>query len=115
MFGVDILDLCHGIQINLLNQTIKSNSVGSGYMSHCWTSDFDDHFNHGFVILKDEQHRTKSKKLAFYGTQSTLLRSKLLCWVGTLVLFWVYVFDVVSRDRFPVLDLWVLLSWFGRK
>ena len=32
-------------------------------MSHCWTSAFDDHFNHGFVILKDVQHRTKSRKL----------------------------------------------------
>ena len=37
--------------------------------------------------------------------QSTLFRSKLSCWVGTLVLFWVCLFDVVSRDRF-----WVSLA-----
>ena len=43
--------------------TFKSNSVGSGYMSHCWTSAFDDHFNHGFVILKNVEHRRKSRKL----------------------------------------------------
>ena len=32
-------------------------------MSHYWTLAFDDHFNRGFVILKDVQHRTKSRKL----------------------------------------------------
>ena len=63
MFGVDILDLNFGVQINSVKQSIKSNSVGSGNMSHCWTSVFCDHFNHGFVILKDVQHRTKSRKL----------------------------------------------------
>ena len=63
VFGVDILDLKLGVQIDSVRQPIKSNSVGSGNMSHCWTSAFDDHFNHGFVILKDVQHRTKSRKL----------------------------------------------------
>ena len=42
VFGVDILDLNLGIQINPVKQPVKSNSVGSGHMSHCWTSDFDD-------------------------------------------------------------------------
>ena len=32
--------------------SVKGNSVGSGYVSHCWTSAFDGHFNHCFVILK---------------------------------------------------------------
>ena len=63
VFGVDILDLNLEVQINSVKQPIKSHSVGSGYMSHCWTSAFDDHFNHGFVILKDVQHRIKSRKL----------------------------------------------------
>ena len=59
----DTLDLNLGVQINSVKQPIKSNSVGSGYVSHCWTSAFNDHFNHGFVILKNVQHRTKSRKL----------------------------------------------------
>ena len=58
VFGVDILDLNFGVQINSVKRPIKSNSVGSGYMSHCWTLAFDDHFNHGVVILKDVQRRT---------------------------------------------------------
>ena len=36
---------------------------------------------------------------AFDDTQSTLFRSK--CWVGTLVLLWVCLFDVVFRDEPP--------------
>ena len=62
-FCVDILDLNLGVLIDSIKQPIKSNTVGSGYMSHSWTSAFDDHFNHGFVILKDVQHRTKPRKL----------------------------------------------------
>ena len=63
VFGVDILDLILVVQINSVKQPIKSNSVGSGYMSHSWTSAIDDHFDHDFVILKDVRHRTKSRKL----------------------------------------------------
>ena len=57
VFGVDIL------LVSQINSVKQATFVGSGYMSHCWTSAFDDHFNHGFVILKDVQHRTKSRKL----------------------------------------------------
>ena len=63
VFGVDVLDLNFGAQIKSVKQPIKSNSVGSGNMSLCWTSAFDDHCNHGFVILKDVQHCTESRKL----------------------------------------------------
>ena len=41
-----------GIQINPFKQP-QSNSVGSRYMSHCWTSAFDYHLNHGFIVLKN--------------------------------------------------------------
>ena len=61
VFCVDILDLNLWIQIDSVKQPIRSNSLGSGNMSYWWTSAFDDHFNHGFVILKDVQHRTKSR------------------------------------------------------
>ena len=67
--------------------------MGSGYMSHsCWTSAFDDHFNHGFVILKDVQHRTKSRKLRVRWHRVNIVQIKIvvLCWnllfvVGVLV------------------------------
>ena len=46
VFGVNVFDLVFGVQIESVKQPINSNSVGSGYVSHCWTSAFDDHSNH---------------------------------------------------------------------
>ena len=43
-FGVDVFDLDFGFRFNSIEQQIKSNSVGSGDMSHYWTSAFDNHF-----------------------------------------------------------------------
>ena len=62
VFGVSVPDLNHRIKINPVKQPIKSNSVGSGHVSHSRTSSFNNHFNHGFVILNDVQYRTKSRK-----------------------------------------------------
>ena len=61
VFGVDILDLNLWVQTDPVKQPFKSNSVGSGYVSHYWTSAFGDHLNHWFVVLKNEQRRTKSR------------------------------------------------------
>ena len=48
---------------------------------------------------------------AFDETWSTLLRSKLSCWVGNLVQFWVCLIDVVLRDEFPRTWSLVLLNY----
>ena len=45
VFGVDVFDLDLGIQIDSIEQPIKSNSVGSGNMSHCRTPSFNDHLD----------------------------------------------------------------------
>ena len=55
VFGVDLPNLNLRIQVNSVKQTIKSNSVGSWHMSHCWTPAFDDHLYHGFIVLKHIQ------------------------------------------------------------
>ena len=52
VFGFDVFDLDFGIQIDSIEQPIKSNSVGSGNMSHCRTPSFHNHFNHSFIVLK---------------------------------------------------------------
>ena len=44
VFGVDVSDLDLGIQIYSIEHPIKSNSEGSGDVSHSWTSAFDNHF-----------------------------------------------------------------------
>ena len=55
VLGVNIFDLNLGVQIFSIKQPIKSNSVGSGNMSHCWTSAFHNHFNYTFIVLKHIQ------------------------------------------------------------
>ena len=49
--------------MNSAKQPVKSNSVGSGCVSHCWTSSFDDHFDHCFVVLKNVEHRSELRRL----------------------------------------------------
>ena len=49
VFGVDVFDLDFGVLINSIEQPIKSNSVGSGNVSHCRTSAFHDHLDHCFI------------------------------------------------------------------
>ena len=52
VFGVNVFDLDLGVQIDSIEQPIKSNSVGSGNMSHCRASSLYDHLDHCFVVLK---------------------------------------------------------------
>ena len=56
--GVNIFDLDFGVQVDSIKQPITRNTVGLGYVSHCWTSALDDHLYHGFIVLKNETHRT---------------------------------------------------------
>ena len=44
-FGVDVLDLDFWVQINSIEQPVKSNSVGSGNVSH----------DRNFIVLKNIQ------------------------------------------------------------
>ena len=45
VFRVDVFDLDFGARINSIEQPIKSNSVGSGNVSHCRTSASHNHLN----------------------------------------------------------------------
>ena len=53
VFEVDILEFNLLIQVDSAKQPVKRNSVGSGYVSHCWTSALDAHLDHCFVISKN--------------------------------------------------------------
>ena len=68
VFGVNVFDLDRGVQIDSIEQPIKSNSVGSGNMSHCGTPHFYDHLDHCFIVFKHEE-------LTFEAIKSTLSRS----------------------------------------
>ena len=63
MFGIKVSNLNFRIKVNPVKQPIQSNSVGSWHMSHCGTSAFDYHLNHGFIILKDIQHSVGTRNV----------------------------------------------------
>ena len=52
IFGANVFDLDLGVQIDSVKQPIKSNSVGSGNMSHCGASSLKNHLDHCFVDFK---------------------------------------------------------------
>ena len=61
VLGVNVFDLDLGVQIDSIKQPIKSNSVGSGKMSHCWTSAFHNHFDHCLVVFKHTHNKESSR------------------------------------------------------
>ena len=107
VFCVNVFDLNLGVQIDSVKQQIKSNSVGSGYMSHCWTSAFDDHFE---SRLRYPQKYTASRQIGktSRSTGHSQHRSDQNCraglelWFcfGCACLMWCY------ATSFLVLDLW---------
>ena len=56
-----------GFQIDPVEPPTKSNSVGSGHVSHRWTSSFNYHFDHGFVVFKDVQLRLSLTRMCVGG------------------------------------------------
>ena len=60
--GVHKFDLDFVFQIDSVKQPIKSNSVGSGHVSHRRTSSFYDHLDHGFAVFKNVQLRLALRK-----------------------------------------------------
>ena len=63
VIGVNICYLNLGVQIDSIKQPIKSNSVGSGNMSHCRTSHLYDHFDHCFAVFKDAPHSFLTRRI----------------------------------------------------
>ena len=62
VLGVNVFDLDLGVEIDSIKQPIKSNSVGSGNMSHCWTSAFHNHFDYSLIVFKDVQQKLPYEK-----------------------------------------------------
>ena len=55
VLGVDVFNLVFWVKINPIEQPVKSNSMGSGNMSHCWTPAFGDHLDHSLIVFKHIQ------------------------------------------------------------
>ena len=64
-FLVSNLDLW--FQVDSVEQPSKRNSVGSGHVSHCWTSSFDYHLDDSFVVFKNVQLRRALRRMCVCG------------------------------------------------
>ena len=74
VLSVNVFDLDFGVQIDSIKQPIKSNSVGSGSMSHCRASSLYDHFDHCFVVFKHTQQSFLMWRSDGWGTPWDCLR-----------------------------------------
>ena len=63
IFGVNVFGLDLGVQIDSIKQPIKSNSVGSGNMSHCRASSLYDHLDHCCVVFKGVQQSFLTRRI----------------------------------------------------
>ena len=61
--GVNVFDLDLGVQIDSIKQPIKTNSVGSGNVSHCRASSLYDHLDHCFVVFKNVQQSFLTRRM----------------------------------------------------
>ena len=56
------------------NQPIKSNSVGSGYVSHCRASSLYDHLDHCFVVFKHIQQSFLTRRIDVWGNKINIVQ-----------------------------------------
>ena len=68
VFGVNVFDLDVEVQIVSVQKSIESNSVGSGHVSHRGTSAVYDHFDHCFIVFKNEQLSFESRRFSAFVT-----------------------------------------------
>ena len=52
VFGINKFDLDLRVQLDSVKSPVKSDSVGSGHVSHRRTPALDDHLDHRFIVLK---------------------------------------------------------------
>ena len=62
MSGVNVFDLDLWVLLDYATKPIKRNSVGSGHVSLCWTSVFDDHFDHRFITLRNVKQGARTRR-----------------------------------------------------
>ena len=74
VFGVSVFDLDFGVQVDSIKEPIKSNSVGSGNMSHCRASSFYDHLDHCFVVFKHIQQSFLLRRLDVGGNKINIIQ-----------------------------------------
>ena len=73
-FGVRAFDLNLCVQIDSIKQPTKSNSVGSGNVTHCRTSHLYDHLDHCFVVFEDVQHSFLTRSIRVWRNKINIIQ-----------------------------------------
>ena len=63
-----------GVQINSIEQPIKSNSVGSGNMSHCRASSLQNHLDYCFVVFEHIQQSFLARRIDVWGKKINIVQ-----------------------------------------
>ena len=96
-----------GSKNNPIKQPIQSNPVGSSHMSHCWTSAFDYHRDHSFVVFKNIEHRNGLRNFDArrHNINMKQFRTTVLGWSFGLILL-----SCARHDAVPQVSLcwWIL-------
>ena len=72
VLSANLLDLDFGFH-DSVKQPIKSNSVGSGNVSHCRASSLYDHLDHCFVVFKDIQQSFLTRRIHVWGDKINIV------------------------------------------
>ena len=67
VLGVNIFDLDFGVQVDSVKQPMKLDTVGTGHMSHCRTSAFENHLDYCFVVFKNERQGAEVRRFGVCG------------------------------------------------
>ena len=66
-----------GSKLILSSNKPKSNSVGSGNMSHCRASSLDDHFDDSFIVFKDLQQSFLTRRIDVWRNKNNIIQINL--------------------------------------
>ena len=74
VYGVNVFDLDFRVQIDSIESPIKSNSAGSGNVSHCRASSLYDHLDHCFVVFKHIQQSFLMRRMDVWGNKINIIQ-----------------------------------------
>ena len=63
-----------GSKLILSSNQLKSNSVGSGNMSHCRASSLDDHLDDSFIVFKDLQQSFLTRRIDVWRNKTNIVQ-----------------------------------------
>ena len=101
--GVHVFDVKDFIMIDSIKQSIKTNFVGSGNVSHVEALAFNDHFDHRFVIFEKIKTYSHARNVRFRWNKIEIAKfsivSKLVSWVIVVLVIAATLIELKNQRR----------------